>query len=97
MLFRFAKKEGEEAVKKLEEFEEEEDHVKRIEYPADGCKAWSVVFACFLCQLTVLGMFYANGIFVVPFVEEFNTTYAEASLVGTVNAALFYFIGVFSG
>lgn len=69
---------------------------KPIEHSVDSLKSWSVAFGAFLMSFPALGLMYSFGIFMLPWIQEFSTTRAEVSLIGTVNVACTSFSGIFA-
>lgn len=64
--------------------------------PMDGRIAWKVAFGSFLSHVSVLGMLYTFGIFVLPIADEFGAGRGEVSLISTVGLGMFYLTGMVS-
>ena len=62
--------------------------------PPDGWRAWTIVIGSFFVNFSILGLFYAFGIFLIPLSMEFGVDIGSAALVGTIFNALFYFCGI---
>jgi len=65
--------------------------------PADGWRAWSVCFGVFCAGFISLGWTYAQGVFVVPLLNEFGSSLTETSLIGTMVFVFFFVGGLVSG
>ena len=59
----------------------------------DGGWGWVIVISSLLIHFFMDGVTYALGTFLTPFVEEFNVTHAEASIVHSLLPAVTLFSG----
>jgi MFS family permease len=65
----------------------------RVDSVLDGGWGWIIVLSSFLIHFFMDGVIYALGTFLTPFIEEFNVTHAEASIVHSLLPALTLFSG----
>ena len=59
----------------------------------DGGWGWVVVIASLLIHFLMDGVTYDLGTFLTPFIQEFNVTHAEASIVHSLLPAVTLFSG----
>lgn len=63
--------------------------------PPDGGYGWIVVFASFMCNLTVDGICYTFGIFLPHFLDYFGSNEAITALTGSLLSGCYMTVGVF--
>lgn len=63
--------------------------------PPDGGWGWMVVFSSFLIHVIADGVVYSFGVFLMEFVDYFNSGRAAASWIGSLQPAVTYTVGEF--
>lgn len=61
--------------------------------PPNGGYGWVVVFASFMCNLTVDGICYTFGLFLPHFIEYYHSSEAITALIGSLLSGCYMLMG----